>query len=114
MGLLADPSGFLRSMGKRLVITDDLLQEVDEQLGVVWSLGPEEIVGVHTACRRRVFPWGIADDWRAEVWFIALKDGGTVRIPVWLLPHRGERFKNRFQAFRRPPSQPRGCPAHSS
>jgi hypothetical protein len=103
MGLLADPRGVLHSMGRRLIVTDDLLQEVDEQSQIVWTARPEEIAGVQTVSRRRVFPVGIMKDWRAEVWQMALKDGGSMRIPVWLLPHRGERFKNRFETFRKPP-----------
>jgi len=110
MGLLADPRGFLRSMGRRLIVTDDLLQEVDEQLQIVWTARPEEIAGVQTVGRRRVFPVGIMKDWRAEVWLLALKDGHSIRIPVWLLPHRGERFKNRFETFRKPPPRARPKP----
>lgn len=114
MGLLADPSGFVRSMGKRLIITDDMLQEVDERLQVVWAIRPEEIAGVRTINRRRIFPAGIMNGWRAEVWLMALKDGGTVRIPVWLLPHRGERFKNRFETFVRPRPRVQDRPRPSS
>ena len=36
--LLADPAGFLHSMGKKLIITDDVVQEVDEQSRVRWQL----------------------------------------------------------------------------
>ena len=112
MGLLADPRGFLHSMGRRLIVTDDLLQEVDEKLQIVWTARPEEIAGVETISRRRVFPAGLMQDWRAEVWQMALKDGGSIRIPVWLLPHRGERFKNRFESFRKPPPGVRPKPGH--
>jgi hypothetical protein len=52
-------------------------------------------------------------DMRAEVWLMALKDGGSIRIPVWLLPHRGERFKNRFETFRKPPPRVLPKPGHS-
>jgi hypothetical protein len=113
MGLLADPRGFLHSMGRRLIVTDDLLQEVDEQMQTVWTARPEEIAGIQTVSRRRVFPAGIMKDMRAEVWLMALKDGGSIRIPVWLLPHRGERFKNRFETFRKPPPRVLPKPGHS-
>jgi len=99
MGLLADPDGFVRSAGKRLVVDDNVLQEVDERGRVVWSIAPGQVERVRSVPGPRVFPFGGPGAWRAESWDIALDDGRTIRIPVWLLPHRGREFKQRFRVF---------------
>jgi hypothetical protein len=105
MGFLADPTGFLHAMGKRLIVTDEQLQEVDEKSRIVWMLRPEEVSRVEEEPGRRVFPAGVADAWRSETWTVELRSGYRVRIPVWLLPGRGARFKQRFESFLHPPAR---------
>jgi len=99
MGLLADPHGFIYSVGKRLIITDEALQEVDEKGQVRWFIRPSEIKRVNSFPGRRVMPLTGRNEWRAEVWTLELSDGRIIRIPVWLLPGRGQRFKQRFDTF---------------
>uniref|UniRef100_A0A7C4GB89 Uncharacterized protein n=1 Tax=candidate division WOR-3 bacterium TaxID=2052148 RepID=A0A7C4GB89_UNCW3 len=98
VGMSADPSGIIRSAGKRLVIDDRLLQEVDELGRVKWSIAPGQVQDVRKEAGRPVLPLG-AGSWRAESWHVVLDDGRIVRICVWLLPDRGRQFKQRFQSF---------------
>jgi hypothetical protein len=101
MGLFADPAGFMHAVGKKLVVTDGVLEEVDENARVLWQVRPAEIAGIHTANCRTVFPGTRTDGWRAEVWVLTLHDGSAIRIPLWLLPNRGERLKERLTELMR-------------
>jgi len=96
---VADPDGFWHSVGKRLIISDECLEEVDEEWRVRWVILPGEIKTVEKYLGRPILPFGIKKDWRIEVWKIVLKDGKSVRIPVWLLPENGRNFKQRFESF---------------
>lgn len=93
--LAADARGFLHSAGKRVVVADELIEEVDEQGRIQWLVRPHEIRDIEVSPGR---PLLISR--RAEVWNIRLYSGTTVRIPVWLLPGQGRRFKQRFASFR--------------
>jgi hypothetical protein len=97
-GLMADPRGLLHSMGHRLIVTDDLIEEVDEKAQVLWQLRCGEVTSVRTASSRFVLP-GIDNTWRAEVLELVTGDGRGFLIPVWLLPSRGTGFKQRLDAF---------------
>ncbi|MEO0080181.1 MAG: hypothetical protein ABIK44_05850 [candidate division WOR-3 bacterium] len=99
MGLVADPHGFIHSIGKRLIITDTALQEIDEKGQILWYIRPSEVKRVDSLPGRKVLPLVGHSEWRAEVWMIELRDGRKIRIPVWLLPGRGDRFKQRFESF---------------
>ncbi len=96
MGLLADPGGFLHALGKRLVVSELSIQEVDEKAQVRWFLRPDEVVRVEVRPGRAVFPWSGTSGWHAEVWYLHLRSGERIRIPVWLLPDRGAQFRRRF------------------
>lgn len=95
----ADPDGFWHSVGKRLIISDECLEEVDEEWRVRWVILPGEVKTVKKHLGRPVLPFGINQNWRVEVWEIFLKDGKRVKIPVWLLPEGGRNFKQRFETF---------------
>lgn len=97
--LLADPGGFLHSMGKKLIITDDVLEEVDEQSCVRWQLRCGEVSAVRVAGGAAVLPWSGNREWRADGLVLATADGRTYRIPVWLLPRNGASFLARLDAF---------------
>ncbi len=99
IGFLADPDGVVRSPGRRLVITDYCLQEIDERARVRWVLTPREIKEVRKRSGRRVLPFVNRVDWQVEIWDIVLLDGKRVRVWVWLLPENGRRFKQRFETF---------------
>ncbi|OYD14556.1 hypothetical protein CH330_08400 [candidate division WOR-3 bacterium JGI_Cruoil_03_51_56] len=98
-GLIADARGFIHSIGKRLVVTDEQIQEVDEKGQMRWQVRSEDILSVHVISNRPVFPLGMANRWCAEVWSLELQSGRILRVPVWLLPDRGRRFKQRLDAF---------------
>ncbi|MBM3314703.1 hypothetical protein FJY71_02510 [candidate division WOR-3 bacterium] len=99
MGLIADARGFTRSAGKKLIITDDMMQEVDERGRILWTIRPTEIDAVRPQKGPRVYPFSGDDGWRAETWVFMLKDGREVAVPVWLLPDKGRRFRQRFENF---------------
>lgn len=96
--LLADPSGFVNSMGKKLIVTDYVIEEVDEFANVRWQLRCGELAGVRTVLHRPVLP-GISDRWSAEALELLTGDGRSFRIPVWLLPRRGIAFRYRLEDF---------------
>ncbi len=98
-GLFADPSGFMHSVGKKLIITDEELVEVDEKGRVRWRVVPDDIVDIRAVGLRAVFPGWLVGGWRAEILEVVLRSGNGIRIPVWLLPGRGRRFKRRFDVF---------------
>jgi hypothetical protein len=98
-GLIADIRSLVRTAGKRVIITDDLLQEVDENGRIRWTIRPTEIDIVRPQKGPLVFPWSGPDGWRAETWTILLKDDRSITVPVWLLPDRGMRFRQRFENF---------------
>lgn len=99
LGLVADARGVVRAAGRRLVVTDDALQEVDERGRVLWMLRPTEIDFVRPETGPRVFPWSGSNGLRVENWLFVLKDGDQHVVPVWLLPDRGRRFKQRYESF---------------
>lgn len=99
VGFFADPEGVWQTAGKRLIISDEYLQEVDEEWRVRWVVLPGEVKSVEKHLGRAVLPFGVNRDWRVEVWEIVLRDGKRRRIPVWLLPQRGRNFKQRFETF---------------
>jgi len=99
MGLLADPANFLHAAGRKLIVTDTAVQEIDEKGCVHWCARPDEILHVSVENCRLVFPWAGTAGWRAEVWVLLLKDGRRIRIPIWLLPGQGARFRQRFSTF---------------
>ncbi|MGQ9678055.1 MAG: hypothetical protein ACUVUD_02085 [bacterium] len=99
VGYFADPEGTWHSTGKRLIISDEFLEEVDEEWRVQWVILPGEVKTVEKHWGRPVLPFGLNRDWRVEVWDIVLKDGKRRRIPVWLLPKGGRNFKQRFEIF---------------
>lgn len=98
LGIMADPSGVVRSAGKRLVIDDDLIREVDEKGRLGWTIARRQIMDVREVSGRRVFPI-VAAGWKVESLDIVLDDQHVIRIPVWLLPGRGRRFKQRLRTF---------------
>lgn len=97
--LLADPSGFLHSMGKKLIITDDVLEEVDEKSCVRWQLRCGEVSAMRVSGGAAVLPWSGDRGWHAERLVLATGDGRIYRIPVWLLPRRGTTFLVRLESF---------------
>jgi hypothetical protein len=72
-GLFADPSGFLHSFGRKLIVTDGTLQEVDEQFRVHWSVRPEEIAVFRDAPGRTIFPLSRGREWRADALELVLQ-----------------------------------------
>ena len=97
--LLADPAGFLHSMGKKLIITDDVIEEVDERSRVRWQLRCGEVTAMRVAGGRLVLPWPIDRGWRANGLVLGTSDGRTYRIPLWLLPRNGASFLARLDSF---------------
>lgn len=95
----ADPEGIWQSTGKRLIINDECLEEVDEEWRVRWVVLPTEVKSVEKHLGRAVLPFGVNREWRVEVWDVVLRDGKCRRIPVWLLPKGGRNFKQRFETF---------------
>ncbi len=100
LGIFSDPVNVLRSAGKRLVITEGCLQEIDEKANVRWVVMPNEIKEVVKRNKGQVPLWPLQKDIAVEVWELVLVDGKRITIPVWLLPEEGRGFKLRFQAFR--------------
>lgn len=98
IGIAADPIGVVRSAGRRIVIDDQLMQEVNETGCVVWSIAPGQVAEVREVPGRSLFVRGALGRC-AESWDILLGEGRVVRIAVWLLPHGGREFKQRFRAF---------------
>lgn len=104
-GLAVDARGVLRSAGKRIVVTDEEIEEVDEYGRVVWLVRPSEVRRVGVQPGRPVFPLRRVE-WRSEAWELHLSSGSRIRIPVWLLPGRGARFGARFAALYRDTAVP--------
>jgi hypothetical protein len=104
--LLADPSGFTQTMGRKLIITDSTLEEVDERHEVRWQLRRGEVVEVAESPGNAVLPIPGADNWRADAIILWTGDGRSFRIPVWLLPHRGLGLRHRLESFLTAPPPP--------
>ncbi|MEO0074152.1 MAG: hypothetical protein ABIK43_05795 [candidate division WOR-3 bacterium] len=108
MGLVADARGLILAAGKRIIITDEAIQEVDEEGRIRWAIRPAEIDMVRTETGAPVCPFTGLCSWRVEYWRLVLKDGREVRVPVWLLPGRGERFRERLLGFLGPARRAKG------
>ncbi|MEO0078338.1 MAG: hypothetical protein ABIK86_04985, partial [candidate division WOR-3 bacterium] len=96
MALLADPRGFLHALGKRLVVTNSFVQEVDEKDQVRWFVQPYEVVRVELVRGRPVFPWSGPNGWHVETLFLHVRGSRPVQIPLWMLPERGASFCRRL------------------
>ncbi len=95
-GPLADPAGFLHALGKRVVITGNSIQEVDEKGQVRWFVQPFEVVRVELVRGRPVFPWAGPNGWQVEHLVLHVRGGQHVRVHLWLLPERGLPFRKRL------------------
>ncbi len=96
IGILADPEGVICSAGRRLVITDACLQEIDEKANVRWVILPQEIKAIERKVKGRIPNLLLQKELTLEIWDVILVDGKRIRIPVWLLPDGGKGFKLQF------------------
>lgn len=99
MGLIADARGLICYAGKRLVVADEAIQEVDEEGRIRWTIRSAEIDFVKPEIGPPVNPFSGQYGWRVEYWRFLLKDGRSIRVPVWLLPDRGKRFRQRYESL---------------
>lgn len=99
LGLMVDPRGCIGSVGRRLVVTDAILEEVDEKGRIRWCFSPGDVLAVKVERRRAFIPWRRTTGRHAEVWYVQLRNRPAVRIPIWLLPDLGGGFKQRFNGF---------------
>ena len=98
-GFVVDPSGCIGSLGRRIVVTDATLEEIDEKGRIRWCFAPGDVLGINVERRHTFFPWRRPGGRRVEIWHVELRNSRAVRIPVWLLPDMGGAFKRRFDSF---------------
>jgi len=92
-GFFADPRAFVHTPGHRLVVTDDCIEEIDERGRVCWRFLPAELLAVRVVRRTT----GRTGRGQRETWLVELRERPRVKIPVWLLPGEGSRFRARFE-----------------